>query len=308
MSATAAISGLDVTKGAPSGAGPENRSQLKRKRLIGWGLLAPSLIALCVTYVFPLVWMIRMAFNVGEGNGVVVETFSLSSLTAVLTDSYYWGVIGNSLWLGVLVAVVCIVVSYPIALFLATSNSKWTGVLTVLAIAPLMTSAVVRTFGWMVILGNDGLVNSALKGMGFITAPLQLANSFTGVAIGLIEIFMPYAILAMLSGFGRLNAQLEDAAGSLGANRFTVFRRITFPLSLPGVFTALLLVFVLTIATFVTPQLLGGGRVHVMATEIYDQTTGLLNWPMAAALAVVLLVLFGAVVAIYQRFTGKYAE
>jgi putative spermidine/putrescine transport system permease protein len=298
---------LDVKPPAPTPSEHEKASK-RRRRLIVWGLLAPSLLALLVTYVFPLTWVLRMAFNIGQGNGIVIETFSFESIWTVVSDPYYWETIGTSLWLGVLVSVLCIVVSYPIALFLATSTSKWTGVLTVLAIAPLMTSAVVRTFGWMIILGNDGMINSLLQDFGFTSSPLPLANSFTGVTIGLVEIFMPYAILAMLSGFGRINAQLEDAAGSLGANRFNVFRRITFPLSLPGVFTALLLVFVLTIATFVTPRLLGGGRVQVMATEIYDQTTGLLNWPMAAALAVVLLILFGAVIAIYQRFTGKFVE
>jgi putative spermidine/putrescine transport system permease protein len=127
----------------------------------------------------------------------------------------------------------------------------------------------------------------------------------TGVTIGLVEIFMPYAILAMISGFGRLSPQLEEAAGSLGASKLQVFTRVTLPLSLPGILTAFLLVFVLSISTFITPRLLGGGSVQVLATEIYDQTTGLLNWPFAAALSVILLILFGLIIAVYQRLTKK---
>jgi putative spermidine/putrescine transport system permease protein len=141
--------------------------------------------------------------------------------------------------------------------------------------------------------------------MGVIENPLRLTNNMTGVTIGLVEIFMPYAILAMISGFGRLSPQLEEAAGSLGASKLQVFTRVTLPLSLPGILTAFLLVFVLSISTFITPRLLGGGSVQVLATEIYDQTTGLLNWPFAAALSVILLILFGLIIAVYQRLTKK---
>lgn len=300
---TTAISTLSLGRGR--GGGRLERSRARQNRTIAWMLALPALLALIVSYAYPLVWMIRMSFNVGHGDGLYTTTFSLDSYVKPLSDPYYWQVIGNTLLLGVLVAVLCVVVSYPIALFLAKSTSRWKSLLVALAIAPLLTSAVVRTFGWMVILGPQGLVNSTLKGMGLIAAPLPLANSFTGVVIGLVEIFMPYAILGMMSGFGRLNPQLEEAASSLGANRPAVFFRITLPLSLPGLLTAFLLVFVLSISTFVTPQLLGGGRVHVMATEIYDQTTGLLNWPFAASLSVILLILFGTVVALYQRLARR---
>ena len=300
---TTAISTLNL--GRAGDRGHLERSRTRQNRLIAWALALPALLALIVSYAYPLVWMIRMSFNIGHGDGLYDTTFSLDSYIKPLADPYYWGVIGNTLLLGILSAVLCILVSYPIALFLTKSSSKWKSVLVALAIAPLLTSAVVRTFGWMVILGPQGLVNSTLKNLGIISAPLPLANSFLGVVIGLVEIFMPYAILGMMSGFGRLNPQLEEAASSLGANRASVFLRLTLPLSLPGLLTAFLLVFVLSISTFVTPQLLGGGRVHVMATEIYDQTTGLLNWPFAASLSVILLILFGTVVALYQRLARR---
>ena len=300
---TTAISTLNL--GRTGDRGRLERSRTRQNRLIAWALALPALLALIISYAYPLVWMIRMSFNIGHGDGLYDTTFSLYSYIKPLTDPYYWGVIGNTLLLGILSAVLCILVSYPIALFLTKSSSKWKSVLVALAIAPLLTSAVVRTFGWMVILGPQGLVNSTLKDLGIISAPLPLANSFLGVVIGLVEIFMPYAILGMMSGFGRLNPQLEEAASSLGANPAAVFFRVTLPLSLPGLLTAFLLVFVLSISTFVTPQLLGGGRVHVMATEIYDQTTGLLNWPFAASLSVILLILFGTVVALYQRLARR---
>lgn len=303
MSATEAIVTQNRTGGR--GAGEQERRTASRNRMFRWVLLVPALLGLLVSFVLPVLWMIRMAFNEGQGNGIVVETFTLDTILQPLTDAYYWSVTWNTFYMGFVSAVFCIIVSYPIALFLVRSESKWKGMLIAVALAPLLTSAVVRTYGWMVILGNDGLVNSALTDWGWVTRPLILSNNMTGVIIGLVEIFMPYAILAMISGFGRLSTQLEEAAGSLGASRAKVFARITLPLSLPGVLTAFLLVFVLAISTFITPRLLGGGVVKVLATEIYDQTTGLLNWPFAAALSVILLVLFGTVIGLYQALIKK---
>ncbi|HEY8753125.1 MAG TPA: ABC transporter permease [Arthrobacter sp.] len=277
----------------------------RRNRRTYLVLLLPGLLGLLVSFVFPLAYMIRMSFNRGAPDGVIEETFTLDTYIQPLTDPYYWRVTLDTFQMGVTVALLCVLVSYPVALFLARSTSKYRGLLMAIAIAPLLTSAVVRTYGWMVILGTNGLVNSSLKGMGLIDTPLKLTNNMTGVTIGLVEIFMPYAILAMISGFGRLSPQLEEAAGSLGASKLQVLTRVTIPLSLPGILTAFLLVFVLSISTFITPRLLGGGSVQVLATEIYDQTTGLLNWPFAAALSVILLILFGLIIAVYQRLTKK---
>jgi putative spermidine/putrescine transport system permease protein len=277
----------------------------RRNRRTYLVLLLPGLLGLLVSFVFPLAYMIRMSFNRGAPDGVIEETFTLDTYIQPLTDPYYWRVTLDTFQMGVTVALLCVLVSYPVALFLARSTSKYRGLLMAIAIAPLLTSAVVRTYGWMVILGTNGLVNSSLKGMGLIDTPLKLTNNMTGVTIGLVEIFMPYAILAMISGFGRLSPQLEEAAGSLGASKLQVLTRVTIPLSLPGILTAFLLVFVLSISTFITPRLLGGGSVQVLATEIYDQTTGLLNWPFAAALSFILQILFGLIFAVYQRLTKK---
>jgi putative spermidine/putrescine transport system permease protein len=287
--------------------GHEDLEKRRRKidRRTYWGLLIPGALGLVVSYVLPLLWILRMSFNEGGPNGLVISAFSLDSFLEPLTDPYYLEVTYNTFKMGLIVAVLCVIVSYPIGLFLARMTSRWKGMLTALAIAPLLTSSVVRSYGWIVILGSDGLVNSSLTGLGVISTPLKLTNNMTGVEIGLVEIFMPYAILVMISGFGQLNTQLEQAAASLGASRLKVFTRITLRLSLPGLLTAFLLVFVLAISTFVTPRLLGGGSVRVLATEIYDQANVLINWPLAAALSVIVFALFGIVISIYQRLIRK---
>ncbi|GMA27217.1 ABC transporter permease [Arenivirga flava] len=305
MTATQAIRTVAQGEHPPLQRSAEERRSRTRQRRTFWLLAAPAILGLFGSFVAPLLYMVRMAFNRGSSDGVIEETFTLDTFARAVEDPYYWKVTLDTFLMGLTVAVLCVIVAYPIALFLMRSQSRFKSVLIALAIAPLLTSAVVRTYGWMVILGGGGLINGTLIDLGLITIPLQLANNFTGVIIGLTEIFMPYAILAMMSGFGKLDPRLEEAAGSLGANRIRTFLKVTLPLSLPGALAAGLLVFVLAISTFVTPRLLGGGAVRVLATEIYDQATGLINWPFAAALSILLLLLFGAMIAGYQALVRK---
>lgn len=270
-------------------------------------LLFPGLFALIATFVLPMIWLARTSFSTSSMRAFD-GGWTLSHYQEALFDPFYWKVATNTLQLGITVSLGAVILSYPIALFLARTTSKWRGVLTALAVAPLLTSAVVRTYGWMVILGDRGVINTTLQSAGLTDGVIRLSNNLLGANIALIEIFMPYAILAMLSGFGRLNPQLEEAAAMLGANRLRVFTRVILPLSLPGILTALLLVFVLAISAFVTPRLMGGGRVFVLGTEIYSEATVTLNWPLAAALAMVLLVLFSSVIVIYQRVLRRIEE
>jgi putative spermidine/putrescine transport system permease protein len=269
-------------------------------RFVPLALLVPALLALTATFLLPMAWLARASFSTSSmsafGGGVTFEHYR-----SVLTDPFYWKVALNTLWLGVTVSFFAVVLSYPVALFLSRSESRWRGILTALAVAPLLTSAVVRTYGWMVILGDRGVINGTLQWLSLTSQPLALSNNMLGANIALVEILMPYAILAMLAGFGRLSPQLEEAAAMLGANKARVFWRIILPLSLPGVLTAALLVFVLAISAFVTPRLMGGGRVFVLGTEVFQEATVTLNWPLAAALSVILLALFSSVIVLYQR-------
>lgn len=264
-------------------------------------LLLPGLVALVITFLLPLLWLLRASFALSAVGALSGSDWTLEAYTTVLIDPFYWRVAWNTLVLGFNVAIFAVILSYPIALFLVRTQSRFRGVLTALAVAPLLTSSVVRTYGWMVILGDRGVINSTLQSLSLTDGVIRLTNNSFGATVALIEILMPYAILAMLSGFGRLNVQLEEAAAMLGANRLKVFTRIVLPLSLPGVLTAALLVFVLAISSFVTPRLMGGGRVFVLGTEVFNEATVTLNWPLAAALSVMLLVLFSSIILLYQR-------
>jgi putative spermidine/putrescine transport system permease protein len=255
-----------------------------------WLLLPAGLFVLAI-YAWPTLGLFRNAFNETGPTGALVETWSLKTTAEVLEDSFTFELTLNSLWLSLSATLLALAMSYPVALFLFRTNSRFRGLLAVVAIMPMLISGVVRVFGWLAILGDRGLVNSLAQSLGLISAPVKLVFNWTGVTIGLAESIMPYMILALLAGFGQLDRTLEEAARSLGATPLRTFLRVTLPLSLPALALAAGLGFVLSMSAYITPKLLGGGRVFVLATEIFEQATTNTNWPVASVLAIYTLAL-----------------
>ena len=272
-----------------------------RARLL---LLAPAGALMLVAFVLPILWLFRLSFAHSDA-GVLVEDVSLTNYARFFGERFYLAVLWRSVWVAASVAVLAVCAAYPIALFLYRTRSRWRGVLAVLTIAPLLVSSVVRTFGWVIILGDSGWVNSVLRALGLTSAPVRLMNNAGGVLIGLTEIMMPTTALALLAGFARLDPTLEEAARTLGASPFRCFLRVTLPLSLPGIAVGLVVTFVLAISSFITPTLLGGGRVALLAQQIYEEALETLDWPFAAAAAIILLVLFGAVLIGAERANAR---
>lgn len=252
----------------------------------------------------PILWIARISLFVSQPGGVLVEGVTLDSYASFLGDPFYRAMALRSIAVAAAVTCLALVLTYPIALFLHRTKSRWRSLLTVLTISPLLISTVVRTYGWMVILGDEGWLNGVLRWCGLPT--LRLANDYPAVVIGLTQIMMPYMALCLISGFGRIDPTLEDAAASLGANALRRFRRVTLPLSLPGVILGCMLTFVIAVSAYVTPVLLGGGRVFLVATEIYTQALETLDWPLAAAMSVLLLLLFFVVVTMQSRLTRRW--
>ncbi|HZH50343.1 MAG TPA: ABC transporter permease [Microvirga sp.] len=262
-------------------------------------LLLPIALINTIGFIVPVLNLLRMSFNEALPGGGVRETVTLENWTGLFGDSFYVELVINSITVSLGITLATLVVSYPIALYLHRSTGRWRTFLTVLVISPLLTSAVVRTYGWIALLSDQGPVVSAIAALGF--SPPRLMFNTTGVIIGLTEILMPYMILSLLAGFGRLDPRVEEAAMTLGAPPAKTFWRVVLPLTLPGIALGCLLCFVLAVSSFITPKLMGGGRVFLLATEIYDQAIVTLNWPLAATLSMLVLIIFGAALGAYAR-------
>ena len=249
-------------------------------------LLLPAGLFVLAVYAWPTLLLLRNAFNEVGPTGAMVEALSLKTATDTFADGFTLELTLNSLQLSLSATAIALALSYPLSLFLFRTDSRFRGLLAVIAILPMLISSVVRVFGWLAILGDRGLVNTLLQSLGLISAPIKLVFNWTGVTIGLAESIMPYMILALLAGFGQLDRTLEEASRSLGASPVRTFWRVTLPLSLPAIVLAAGLGFVLSMSAYITPKLLGGGRVFVLATEIFEQATTNTNWPVAAVLAI----------------------
>lgn len=260
-------------------------------------LLLPIALVNTVGFILPVLNLARYSFNKARIGGGIENVFTWQNWTGLLADRFYLELVFNSVWISLAITLVTLVLSYPIALYLHRSSGSWRTFLTILVISPLLTSAVVRTYGWIALLTDDGPVLSVLHAIG-LPVPRLMFN-IRGVFIGLTEILMPYMILALLAGFGRLDPAVEEAARTLGATRARTFWKVILPLTLPGIALGCLLCFVLAVSSFITPKLMGGGRVFLLATEIYDQAIVTLNWPLASTLSILVLIVFGAALWVY---------
>lgn len=276
------------------------QGQRLRHALLIVALILPVAAVSAVGFMAPVANLVSFSFREVQATGAMLGGSSLASWISVATDPFYIELLVNSVLVSLGITLLTLVCSYPIALYVHRCRGRWRTFLLMLCVVPLLTSAVVRTYGWIVLLLNDGVVNNLLLAAG-LPGPFRLVYNQTGVVIGMVEILMPYMILSLLAGFGRLDPRVEEAALSLGAPPLQSLLRVVVPLSLPGVALGSLLCFVLAVSSFITPKLLGGGRVFLLATEIYDQAMVTLNWPLASSLSLMILLIFGAALLVYTR-------
>lgn len=237
--------------------------------------------------------------------------YGLNQYANFLGDRFSLGVLGSTLLLGVKVTALCLVFGYPVAWLHARSGPLGRGVIMLIVLLPLLTSVVVRTFAWIVILGRQGIVNSALLSMGVIDTPLRLLYTDVGVVTALAQVQMPLMVLPLSTALGRIDPNLSDASSALGAGAWRTFVKVTLPLSLPGIIAGCMLTYAAAITAFITQSLIGGGQMVFMPMYIYQQASTLQNWPFAAAISIIFLVAVLAVVTLFNtlgRLSRGYAQ
>lgn len=272
-------------------AEPIVRVPSRRERLSPWLLLSPSLLLMLIIFVGPLLILLVYSFYRYVPGGTMIRTFTIENYTKFLTDLYNLGVLWNTLRLGISVTVLAVLLGFPVAFNLARlSNRSLRGILYSLLLVPLMTSVVVRSYGWMVILGSNGVVNTILLGLGVVKEPLQLLYTPKGTIIALVAVLLPFMVISLVPVIQNIDRNLELVAQSLGATGWRAFLDIVLPLSMPGVAAGSLLVFSLSIAAYATPALVGGTKVMVMPLYVYQQAMGqVVNWPFGSAISFILL-------------------
>lgn len=251
----------------------------------------PMMLTLAAVFVIPIVFLLLLSLHNMTGPAQVGDEFTLENYRSFFTDTFYLRVMLNTLWLGGIVVLCCLIISYPVAYFLARTQSRWRGMLLFLVVSPLLISAVVRNIGWFPILSNAGLVNWLLMSLGIVKQPIALISNSTGVVIGLVHALLPFMILTLTTVIQRIEPELEEAAASLGASPVQVFFQVLLPLSVPGMVGGSLLVFTMAIAAYTTPVIMGGNRVMVMATFIGQQFRTVLDYATGATAAAVLMLL-----------------
>jgi putative spermidine/putrescine transport system permease protein len=274
---------------APASAEPP---RLDRRRFAwqAYVFLTPALAATSIVFAASMVILAIYSFREFAA-GRMLDAFSTATWGELLTSSFFWSVVGTTMKLGLLTVVLTIAIGYPMALALYRIRSKTLRyVAFFLLFSPLLTSVVVRSYGWALILGDGGFINNLLLRWHVVDTPLRMLYEFSGVTIGLVHILLPFMIFPILAVLDQFDPTLEQAAADLGATGFTTFRRVILPLTVQGVIAGSQLVFALAISAFATPSLLGGGRVQVLAEKIYNDVGGL-DWPHAGVASYVLLAL-----------------
>ncbi|MDA9393121.1 hypothetical protein WN73_21670 [Bradyrhizobium sp. CCBAU 45394] len=252
-------------------------------------LLAPMVLLLVGCLMIPTLGLLRSSFLPGshllDGSG-----FSLEQYVRFFSDSYYSSVLLETFVDGILVSLICLAIGIPTGYSLARLPPLARRWRTIIVIMPLTLSLVVIVFGWLIILGRNGVVNSLFLNLGIISSPKQLLFSRPAVLTVLVQQFLPFMILSVMSVVTQIDPVLEQAAANLRANRFATFRKVILPLALPGILAGFNLVFVLSISAFITPRLIGGNRVAMLGSLIYERMMAELNWPSGAAMAFILFV------------------
>lgn len=287
MTATATATSF-VSRAVPAAVRPR---LMTRSQVAGFVLLLPAAGFLLAFFVIPALTLFAYSVLTQRADGVVTLPLTLSHFGHFFGTALYIHVLTSTLRMAAITAILAAFLGYPVALVMVRSNAMVMRVITIVVIAPLIVSVVVRTYGWQLLLANSrtGVVNWILLSLGIIDQPMRILYSETAVIIGSLHVFLPMMVLPLASALAKINPELHDAARTLGAPSWKVFWRVSLPLSLPGLAVGFTLVFSLTASSYVTPAILGGTSAQMLGNLIEQQIAAVYDWPFGATVAVVLV-------------------
>ena len=274
------------------------KSEERRESLTFLGLSMPAVLAILIVVFLPIFWLSSLSFYNAAGE------LSMENYARIFESALYRRTFVVTFQITIAVTVICVLLGYPLCYWLTKVPDRTAAILMVFVLVPFWTSVLVRTYAWLVLLQRNGVINSSLMKLGVIQEPLQLAHNLTGSIIGMVHIMLPFLVLPLHATMRGVDTDLVRAAVGLGSSPRGAFWRVFFPMSLPGLFAGIVLVFILSLGFFVTPALLGGGKVQMLAQRIESTITVYSNWGAASALGVVLLLLALAMIWLMNRVFG----
>ncbi len=287
-------------RAADPGAADLHASGLRRdavsERLALLGLCSPALLLVLVILVIPVGWLFYLSF-VGADGG-----FSLENYQRMIDSKSYGRILWTTFEISLVTTGICILIGYPLAYFLAQLPPRIANLCLITVLLPFWTSLLVRTYAWLVLLQRKGLINDMGIALGLWDEPLKIVHNMTGTLIGMVHIMLPFLVLPLYGSMRAIDRDYLRASANLGASPARAFRTVFVPLSLPGLFAGALIVFVLCLGFYVTPAVLGGGRVIMVSMKIASNIELFVNWGAASALGVVLLLMTFAILAVAARF------
>jgi len=273
-------------------------------------LVWPAVIFVGAFLIYPMLVTLVISFYDFSALKGMSPAFNTGNYAKLLSDPYYLGVLLGTLRISITVTVCCLVIGYPLSVWITRLEGTAKAVTMFCVLAPLMISVVIRTLGWLVILSDGGLINQVLLGIGLIERPVRMLYTEFAVIVGLTEALLPFMIMSLLASLQAIPRDLLHAASITGAGPWAVFTRVLLPLSLPGIAAGSLLVFAIATSSFVTPRILSGGQINMVANLVVDSFLVTLDWPFGAAVGVLLLLVVLAVFAgqhwLTERMLGKY--
>ncbi|SIT51091.1 ABC-type spermidine/putrescine transport system, permease component I [Paraburkholderia piptadeniae] len=255
-----------------------------------WLLSAPALLLFGALLFVPLVLTLLLSFRVFSDVAGVQAAYTFKNYVEVLSDPYYGEIFLRTAGLALAVTLLSVLLGVPETIVLARMKRPWQSLCLLIVLGPLLISVVVRTLGWQILLGNNGVLNDALQALHVTSEPIRLVFTMTGMTIALTHVLVPFMVMSVWATLQKLDPQVEWAGLSLGGSPLRVFRRVVLPQIMPGVLSGSIIVFALSASAFATPALIGGRRLKVVATAAYDEFLGTLNWPLGASIAVLLLI------------------
>ena len=263
-----------------------------------FGLTLPYLVMVAALIAIPVGWLFYLSFIGRDG------TLSLENYERMWKSKAYIKIFITTFKISIFTTIICAAIGYPLAYFMSQLSKKWANICMVAVLIPFWTSLLVRTYAWLVLLQKKGLVNNILIDAGIIAEPLKFVHNTTGTLIGMVHIMLPFLILPLYANMRAIDKDCMKAASSLGATPTRAFWTVFLPLSLPGLLAGLLIVFVLCLGFYVTPAILGGGKVIMAAMKISSNIEMYFNWGAASALGVVLLVVAGIILFVASKLVS----